>query len=286
MARSIKSECETDRDRQSPSDRQPVKDHKRDRQRNRATEREHERKRERPRDKDHARERERTRERGHSRDADHPRDRERDRRPIRHEHERHQVSQHSSISGRRSDRQAERPSSPPRRRYFDDGPFPDASNTSRHTGRNDNSNYRSHHDRRPAESTRSADNKSTSMGVDDMEDEQAAADAEPKLTEEEILEQARRKRAAILAKHKLASVVNPSHVSTITADPAVPLTSLSMGTSTLGSTCSSASSKPPLHQFTSETSLRVSALNSPAGRLRLGTDTPQQITTASDHASG
>lgn len=263
-----KSDRGSDRDRRSDAGRSTEKD--------------------RPLEKDRDRERQRERRRNdHS-----PRDwdRNRERRHDRHDHERPPYHSRHSGPDRRSERRSERPSSPPRRRFFDDEPYRRGSHGSRNSQedrhRQDRSRSETQHERKESETAKSID--SSSMKMESMLEEEEPVVEEVKLTEEEILEQARRKRAEILAKHQLSQVVNSSHLSTTInhTDPCVPLTSFSTDPSALGSTGSSVSSKPPLNHLTSETSsLRVSALNSPANRLRLGTDTPQQAPPGSDHAS-
>ncbi|KAH9813802.1 CMGC/DYRK/PRP4 protein kinase [Melampsora americana] len=253
-----KSDRGSDRDRRSDAGRSLEKD--------------------RSREKDRDRERERER----RRDDHSPRyrDRSRERRLDRHDHERPPYHpRHPSGSDRRSERRTDRPSSPPRRRFFDDEPYRRGSHGSRTSHedrhRQDRSRSETNHERKESEATKSLD--SSSMKMESMFEEEEPIVEEDKPTEEEILEQARRKRAEILAKHQLSQVVNSSHLST---------TINHTDSMRLDPTSSSASSKPPLNHLTSETSsLRVSALNSPANRLRLGTDTPQQAHPGSDHAS-
>jgi len=277
-SQSVKSERDSrHRDRPRESDRERYRDHDRSSVRHR------------PRDVDRDRVRDRPRERRvDSREREHTRDshRERDR--------------------RRDPRDHGRFARPPPPSYSDRKRSPDDRDHShrRYDQEERSSRYRQEHHRRDSErrpsdntrlpaghSTRSTTSHNLSPKQDDNDDEViGVAQPTSQLTEDEILEQARRKRAEILAKHKqLSQTVNPSDVFTMTTDRSLPVVHNPSADPPKSSTSSATSNLippmanhfPPPHEPTP----KATDLNSPASRMRLESETPQPTRIGSEQSS-
>ncbi|KAI9630348.1 hypothetical protein KEM48_014074 [Puccinia striiformis f. sp. tritici PST-130] len=221
----------------SPSRRsQSVKsdrDRRRDRESDRERHRDHDRSsvRHRQRDTDRDRPRERTRERrDDSRERDYGRDshRERERRKDRdRDHDRFAHPPPPSYSDHK--RSPDRDRDHPRRRLDQDersSRYHREDHHRRDSDRRSTDNARGstdHHSRRPSTSHKPSKAQDDDGSGDVNDEVTGVAEQTPQLTEDEILEQARRKRAEILAKHKqLNQTVNPSNVFTMTTDPSLP----------------------------------------------------------------
>lgn len=151
------------------------------------------------------------------------------------------------------------------------------------------SHRRTSSDNNPTHPRPSNDSPSHDHSLVQDDEVEGVVEPTPQLTEDEILEQARRKRAEILAKHKqLNQTVNPSDVSTITTDHSMPVSVTSDSadphlppSSVASITLPSKLSQPLRLDFNS----RVSDLNSPAGRMRLESETPQPTRGGSEQGS-
>ncbi|PLW17425.1 hypothetical protein PCANC_00894 [Puccinia coronata f. sp. avenae] len=261
---------ESDRERHRDSDRSSIRHRQRDADRDRV--------RDRPRER-----RVNSREREHARDSHRERERRRD-------HRDHARFAHPT---------------PPSYADHKRSPDRDRDHTRRRFDQEDRSSrYRQDHRRRDSErrsldntrvpdghSARSSTSHNRSPQQDDNDDEVAsAAQPTPQLTEDEILEQARRKRAEILAKHKqLSQTVNPSDVFTMTTDPSLSVAHNPPTDPTKSSTLSVTSNPFPAkanhlplsHEPTSE----AADLNSPASRTRLDSEAPQPTRIGSEQGS-
>ncbi|KAI9621989.1 hypothetical protein PSHT_06445 [Puccinia striiformis] len=288
----------------SPSRRsQSVKsdrDRRRDRESDRERHRDHDRSsvRHRQRDTDRDRPRERTRERrDDSRERDYGRDshRERERRKDRdRDHDRFAHPPPPSYSDHK--RSPDRDRDHPRRRLDQDersSRYHREDHHRRDSDRRSTDNARGstdHHSRRPSTSHKPSKAQDDDGSGDVNDEVTGVAEQTPQLTEDEILEQARRKRAEILAKHKqLNQTVNPSNVFTMTTDPSLPavhnpLTDLP-NSSTSSVKENLISTKANHFPHPPQPTPKVTDLNSPAARMRLDSETPQPTRIGSEQST-
>ncbi|KAA1077320.1 U4/U6 small nuclear ribonucleoprotein prp4 [Puccinia graminis f. sp. tritici] len=286
-SQSVKSDRDRHRDRARESDRERLRDLDRPSIRHR----QHDSDRDRPRDRPRER-RVDSREREYVRDSHRERERRKDRD---RDHGRFAPPPPSYSDHHR--RSPDRDRDHPRRRFAQE------ERSSRHHREDyhrrnserrstDSTQLTGDHLRRPStshnHSTKQDDNDEDK--VDDNDEATGVAEPTPQLTEDEILEQARRKRAEILAKHKqLCQTVNPSDVFTMTTDPSLRVVH-NPPTDPPKSSTSSATSNPiptkanHLPLLLDPTS-KVADLNSPAARMRLGSDTPQPTRIGSEQSS-
>ncbi|OAV90613.1 CMGC/DYRK/PRP4 protein kinase, variant [Puccinia triticina 1-1 BBBD Race 1] len=240
---------------------------------------------------------ERDRHRDRTRESDRERLRDLDRSSHRH---RHRDMDRDRTRDRPRERRVDshRKRSPDRDRDYPRRRFDQEDRFSRH--------HRQDHHRRDLERRSTTDNTQATGGhlarpstsdnlskeQDDQNDDEVVGVAEPppQLTEDEILEQARRKRAEILAKHKqLNQTVNPSDVFTMTTDPSLPVVHNPPADHPKSSIPSATSNpNPPKANHLPlllDPISKVTNLNSPAARMRLDSDTPQPTRIGSEQGS-